>query len=265
MGSPTGKMESSTAQFLINHMLQTELVHLCAGPSGAGKTRWLLPTLQNVWRLGKPVLGHKSYPVPFCYVPMDRPYSSVEETLLTLNLDPLNMNIIPAMDLGLNKITQVLDRAEGTGAKLVVVEMFAYLLEGPETRESVRNFMGAAQRMLSGTGMTIIGTMESPKMRPKDIYRNPRQRISGPASWGHTAETIILIEPDPSKSETSSIRTIGIFPRNGQAESFEARFRPDGKLHIVRNLHKSGAGDCSNRQGGGFVTRTAKSHLNNHL
>jgi hypothetical protein len=221
-------------------MLQTELVHLCGGPSGAGKTRWLLPTLQNIWRLNKPVLGHKSYPVPYCYVPMDRPYSSVEETIISLGLDPLNINIIPAMDLGLKRITQVLDRAEQTGAKLVVVEMFAYLLEGPETRESVRDFMGATQRMLSNSGMTIIGTMESPKMRPKDVYRNPRQRISGPASWGHCAETIILIEPDPRKSETSNFRTIGIYPRNGSAESYKAEFRKDGKLHLLGQVKPRG-------------------------
>ena len=209
-------------------MIQTELVHLCGGPSGAGKTRWLLPMVQNQWRLGKPVLGHKSYPVSWCYVPMDRPYSSVEETLLTLKLDPLKINTIPAMDLGYNSITQVLDDAERMGARLVIIEMFAYLLKGPETRESVRAFMGACQRMLAGTGMTIIGTMESPKMRPKDVYRNPRQRISGPASWGHCAETIILIEPDQHKPEDSPYRTIGIHPRNGGAEIYKAIFRRDG-------------------------------------
>lgn len=214
-------------------MIQTELVHLCGGPSGAGKTRWLLPMVQNQWRLGKPVLGHKSYPVSWCYVPMDRPYSSAEETMLTLHLDPLKINTIPAMDLNYKSISQVLDDAERMGARLIIIEMFAYLLEGPETRESVRDFMGACQRLLVGTGMTIIGTMESPKMKPRDMYRNPRQRISGPASWGHCAETIILVEPDPHRAEDSPYRTIGVYPRNGSPELYKAVFRKDGKLHLL--------------------------------
>jgi len=221
-------------------MIQTELVHLCGGPSGAGKTRWLMTTLQNQWRLGKSVLGHKSYPVPYCYVPMDRPYASVEETLLSLKLDPDKMKVIPAMDMGIKSINQVIDVAKDMGAKLMVIEMFAYLIEGPETRESVRDFMGACQRALTGTGMTIIGTMESPKMRPRDVYRNPRQRISGPASWGHCAETIILVEPDPRRPETSTYRTVGIYPRNGRAESFAMRFRGDGRLHMLGEISNSG-------------------------
>lgn len=226
-----------TSQFLINHLIQTELIHLCAGPSGAGKTRWLLPTLQNQWRLGKPILGHKSYPTPWAYVIMDRPYSSAEETLLSLEIDPQKVNIIPAVDYQWKTLPPILDEAEKLRVKLVVIEMFAYLLPGPESREVIRDFMGAAQRMLVGTGMTIIGTMESPKMKPKDIYRNPRQRISGPATWGHTAETIILVEPDPQRPDTN-YRTIGLYPRNGKSEIFRARFKKDGKLHVEGTIHE---------------------------
>lgn len=223
-----------TPQYLINPLIPTELVHLCAGPSGAGKTRWLLPMLQNEWRRGKDVLGHRSYPVPWAYIAMDRPYVSVEETFLSLDIDPLMVNIIPAMDLGYKSINQVIDHAKKVFAKLLVIEMFSYLLPGPETRESVRDFMGATQRLLANEGMTIIGTMESPKMKPRDAYKNPRQRISGPASWGHCGETIMLVEPDPRKAEDSPCRTISIYPRNGKPEIFHGEFGSDGKMHIKR-------------------------------
>jgi len=164
---------------------------------------------------------------------MDRPYISVEATLLSLDIDPLNMKIIPAMDLHYRRITQVLDHAEKLGAKLILIEMFAYLLEGPQTPENVREHMGACQRMLAGSGMTILGTMESPKMRPRDTYRNPRQRISGPAAWGHCAETIIIVEPDPKAPESSPKRIITVLPRNANAEIFQAEFRKNGHLYIV--------------------------------
>ena len=167
---------------------------------------------------------------------MDRPYISVETTLLSLDIDPLHVNVIPAMDLGFKSITEVLDAAERDGAKLVVIEMFAYLLRGRQDSESVRDFMSAVQRMLTGTGMTIIGTMESPKMKPHDMYKNARQRISGPAAWGHCAETVFLVEPDPKCPEDSPRRTLSVHTRNGHAEIFPARFRKNGHLYLDRSL-----------------------------
>jgi hypothetical protein len=211
--------------------MTTELVHLCAGPSGAGKTRWLLPMFHNDWRRGKDILGHRSYPVPMAYVVMDRPYTSVEATLLSLDIDPLMINVIPGMDLGYKSINQVVDHAKKLGAKFLLIEMFSYLLPGTETRDSVRDFMGSVQRLLCDEGMTIMGTMESPKMKPKDVYKNPRQRISGPASWGHCGETIVLVEPNPKNPEDSPYRQISIHTRNGKPEIFHFEFRKDGHLH----------------------------------
>lgn len=190
--------------------------------------------LYNQWRRGKDVLGHRSYPVPWVYVVMDRPYSSAETTLLSLDIDPLMVNVIPAMDLGYKSISQVVDHAKGLGAKFLIIEMFSYLLRGIHTSESVRDFMGSVQRLLCDESMTILGTMESPKMKPKDVYKNPRQRISGPASWGHCCETVILVEPDPRLPEDSPRRTISIHTRNGRAEIFPAEFRKDGQIHILR-------------------------------
>lgn len=163
---------------------------------------------------------------------MDRPYSSVESTLLSLDIDPLMINVIPAMDFGYKSISQIIDEAKKMKVKFLVVEMFSYLLNGPENRESVRDFMGSVQRTLSLESMTILGTMESPKMKPKDLYKNPRQRISGPASWGHCGETVILVEPDPKRPENSPFRTISIYTRNGFGEVFTGEFRKDGKIHL---------------------------------
>ena len=227
-----GVLNLADSDFLINHILQKELVHLCAGPSGAGKTRWLLPMLFERWAKGASILGHRSYPVPWAYVPMDRPYASVEQTLKSMSLPPWAIETIPAMDLGYDSINQVIDHAVQLQVKLLVIEMFAYLLKGRQTTESVREYMGAVQRALALHHLTIIGTMESPKMKPRDVYSNPRQRISGPASWGHCAETIIMVEPvagDPDGPK----RTIGIYPRNSRAEVYRAIFRNDGRLHVV--------------------------------
>lgn len=158
--------------------------------------------------------------------------------MLSLDIDPLMVNVIPAMDLKYKSISEIVDHAKGLGAKLMVIEMFSYLLRGQHTSEAVRDFMGAVQGLLADEGMTIIGTMESPKMKPKDVYKNPRQRISGPASWGHCAETIMLVEPDPRRPEDSPYRTVSVHTRNGQPELFRYEFRKDGKLHLIKNPQK---------------------------
>ena len=211
-------------------MWQTELVHLLGGPSGGGKTRWLIPMLHNQWSKGQKVMGHKVYPCEWAYVPLDRMMASVEQSFETMGIKPYQVNIIPALDAGMTRIGQILDAAEYYQAKLIVIEMFSYLLEGPHTPEAIRDWMGAVGRMLHGTGMTIIGTMEAPKMKPKDFYKNPRQRISGHARWGHMAETVMLAEPN---FKDESKRIIGIYTRNDIAEEFDAKF-DGGRLVITR-------------------------------
>src|SRR5262245_1348737 len=53
--------------FLIDQILPTQAVHLVSGPSGVGKTTFLLQLL-NDWNASKDVLGHKSFPGPFCFI-----------------------------------------------------------------------------------------------------------------------------------------------------------------------------------------------------
>lgn len=161
---------------------------------------------------------------------MDRSYASVETTLLSLDIDPLDINVIPAVDMGYSSISQVIDHAKRVRARLIVIEMFGYLLQGQHNNDSVRQFMGAVTRALSDEGLTIIGTMPAPKMKPHERYKDPRQRISGPAAWGHCAETIFLVERDPKLPENSPQRVIEVLPRNGAHEIFRARFHKNGRL-----------------------------------
>jgi RecA-family ATPase len=70
---------------LIDGILPTNAVHLLGGSPGAGKTRFTFGLI-NDWQTGNKFLGHNCSPVPYCFISLDRPRASVEETLETMDL-----------------------------------------------------------------------------------------------------------------------------------------------------------------------------------
>jgi hypothetical protein len=110
------------------------------------------------------------------------------------------------------------------------MESYGSFVEHPATSTMVKAHLQASSKMCMMHDLTILGVMESPKMKPSERYSNPRQRISGVASWGHFSETVMLVEPIPG-SESSPQRVLHICPRNGQALEIPMEFKEDGWLH----------------------------------
>lgn len=211
---------------LIEGILPANEIHLLAGPTGAGKTRWLFQTLIR-WQAGQSILGHHANPVSWVYVASDRTSVSAKRTLDSMKIDPSKIEFIAAWDKQLT-LNQIIDHAEGS--HLIVIESFGSFVDHPATSTNVKRFMQAVSKMIRDSNQTIIGVMESPKQKPKERYGNPRQRISGVASWGHFAETVMLVEPVPG-DESCPDRTVHICPRNGPEVVLELTFRSDGRLH----------------------------------
>lgn len=230
-------------RYLIDPILPKHEISLLGGPSGAGKTRWLLDTLLQ-WEEGHDILGCPSYPVPWAYVSADRSLDSLERTLNDMNIPPKRIPLIPAWDLGL-KWHEVLDRVEATKAQLVVIEAFGSFVEPPANSRMVKDFLNTTARLIRRTGKTVIGVVESPKMKPHDRYENPRQRISGAAAWGHFSETIFLIEPLKSTDPGSPERVLYMCPRNGAGKVLGLTFDLQG--HLIVNLlgERPKSGDLS--------------------
>ena len=225
------------SDFIVDTIFPCGEIHLVAGPTGAGKTRWLFDTLLD-WQTGKDVLGYKSYPAPWVYLSCDRSAKSVNRTLETMGIDTKDIPLVAAMDRKMS-MSQVLDAAAEYKAKLVVVESFGSFVEVPTTG-SVKRFFYGLRSFLNETGAAIIGVVESPKMKPRERYENPRQRISGVATWGHYAETIVLIEPIVSDSK-SSPRRITVCPRNAPEIYLRASFE-HGRL-VVTGEYKEAESD----------------------
>ncbi len=214
--------------FLVDSLIPEHEINLVAGPSGAGKTRWLLQTLKK-WEAGEPFLGHTSYPAKWCYVASDRTLASVHRTLDSMGIDPKGLNIIPAWGADYKTLPQIFDAINGSGAKLAVIEAFGEFAEEP-TGKAVRNYLAAVQRTIAKDQITLIGVVESPKMKPHERYENPRQRVSGAAAWAHFTETIFLVEPENVSDPSSPTRRLTVCPRNREGLILKAAFDSMGRL-----------------------------------
>ena len=214
---------------IVDDMFYEGSIHLIAGPTGAGKTRWLLEALQE-WEQSLPVLGCASHPCPWIYVSADRQQSEVDRTIKSLGL---TMKVPTMLAFGVMPpigAMGILEKAEQRGAELIVWEGFGKYVEGNARSVEVSRWLNWMTWRLShkqdgtprGAPLTIIGVMEEPKMKPRDKYPNPRQRVSGPAAWGHCCDTIIVIEPENEKKPTDPRRHMYVCNHSGAPMEFKA-------------------------------------------
>src|SRR5258707_15300982 len=80
---------------LIDDILPTHRVHLLAGVSDAGKTRWVIPPMLD-WAAGRPVLERTSRPKPWAYVIGDRTQREAADTMADMGIDIDTIPCIPA-------------------------------------------------------------------------------------------------------------------------------------------------------------------------
>jgi len=223
------------SDYLIDGILPKQEVHLLAGVTGAGKTTWLFHTLLE-WEKGLPVLGLTSHPVPWAYVAADRSIASAYRTMNAMGLPLNSVNIIPAHGADRKNWQGVVNALADKGAEFAVVEGFGGFVGGTGTHHDVAQFMhdvcaSTAPSKMFPNGLTIMGVMESPKMKPAEKYALPRQRISGVATWGHMADCIFLIEHANPKQQGCADRVLYVCPRIGKDLEMKGSFK--GTNHLT--------------------------------
>lgn len=225
---------------IVDSIFPGQSIHLIAGPTGAGKTRFLFSSLEQ-WVQGGPVLGFPSHPCPWLYVAADRQKSEVDRTLTTMGLTMTvpffsAFGVMPPVGA-----MGILRAAEEAGAELLVWEGFGKYVDmhgGGGTAVSRWLNMVTWRLTHTETGaprsvpLTIIGVMEEPKMKPRDKYTNPRQRVSGPAAWGHSCDTVIVIEYANEKRPSDPMRRMYVCNHSGPSMEFKATVA-GGKFTIL--------------------------------
>lgn len=217
-----------SSTYLVDVILPNEEVHLLGGPSGAGKTRWLMHTMLE-WEQGKDFIGFHSHLFSWVYIAADRSVASVERTLEGMGIQPGKILAIPAWDQNMG-LCEIFDKIKASKAKTVVWESFGSFVDEPARGPQIKRFLNRVAQFCRDQHITVIGIVESPKQKPYERYENPRQRISGAAGWGHFSETILLVEPDEVGDPGNPYRTLYVCPRNGPGWKIALCFDMQGRL-----------------------------------
>ncbi len=218
-------------EFLIDEILPTCAVHLVSGPSGAGKTTWLIDTLQQ-WQRGEAICGCASHPVPYVYIAADRTRRDMERTLKRLGIDPSSFPLyIPTqIQLLTAQVTQIMDAARAeyrtwhkarhgveADAKLIIIDGLAFLMPGQASeneRRAVFLFIrGTIVSYCEKNDVTVIGITHTAKQREGERYERARERLAGSSAWAATVNTIFLLEPVDQEG-VGGARTLYILGRD---------------------------------------------------
>lgn len=205
---------------LIEGILPINAVHLLGGSPGAGKTRFSFGLLDQ-WQQKKDVLGHSSDPIPYCFISLDRPRSSVEETLETMGLREsitrlLCLNEIPKQ----RSLDAIVDTActKYPDSKLLCIEGFQLFAGDFINRyRPVADLLTNASNNCEANNQTILGVCHASKVKEGAKFLKGRDRIGGTVAWSAYSETVIIVDAD----EQTKVRTIDIYPRNAPEETHQ--------------------------------------------
>jgi hypothetical protein len=235
-------------KWLIDQILPAGELHIIGGPSGAGKTTWLLQMLTE-WSAGRPVFGYDSHPGQFAYVSLDRGERSFRRTLRRCGLDPDTFPYVCGLSStkpvtsfeGLLEL--VIPRFPALDNALLVIEGIATLL--PSKAKAIDynqmfRFFANLSAYCNELGITILGVMHSPKMKETEMYLNPRQRLLHSVAIGGVVETIILVEPD-HRHPIERDRIITVLPRNAPEQAFHMKLDEHGMLQYDPKANEEAA------------------------
>ena len=226
----SGSKSKHPLKFIIDDLIPVRQLHLYAGPSGAGKTTLLLQMLEAIQRV-EPFFGRATHPVPFVYVSCERNKEGTDSTFARCAISTASFPIIDGIgfkspDAIIKKVMEL-----HPNTRLIVIEGIAMLTDD-RMRDSDYGAVGRWLRKIVAEcytrDITVIGTVHSPKMKEKERYENPRQRVHGSVAWAAVCDTIILVEPS---KDSPLVRDVHILPRNSAELRLEMTFENgDGRL-----------------------------------
>lgn len=205
-------------------------IHLLAGISNAGKSRWLLPALCD-WSKGLPFLDRTSYPGPWCVVSSDRPLADIEDTLAQLGIPRREINIIPAFgSRQRGNADTVADAVKSAKGGLIFWEGFDMTIKNPNNPHEVRNWLSHISAYCEEGNITVIGSVGVAKLKPGEAYENPRQLVGGSTIWERATSSNLILVPHTPGDLNHPGRKLYVSLKNSPSFQCWGRFNHDGRL-----------------------------------
>jgi hypothetical protein len=205
--------------WIVEGLFEVGEIHQLSGPSGVGKTTWMNAMMYD-WALGKPILGHKSYPRPYAYIVCDRSFNLTTMTLARLGLQDWNVPMFTIDELrreikGEVTIPKIVDMLPWVEVFFIeAIGIFEPTSNGKAAGYvEAMNYWASIRQVLS-KGKTIIATNHSPKAKGKERYGHSRERILGSVAHGASIATTICFDFEEENNSTDMNRILTISPRN---------------------------------------------------
>jgi len=229
-GLPYWYCEDSVSRhaFIVEKILPSNRVHLIAGISSAGKSRFAIPAF-IMWDAGLPVLGLKSTPVRWCVVCGDRPESDTQDMLQTIGFRPSDVDIIPAFGKRQRPMYEVMSEIEKRNAQFVFWEGFDLLVRNPNNPHEVKEMLSSITAYCED-GLTVLGTVGVAKLKPHETYQNPRQLVAGSSIWERATSTNLVIVPTHPNDIENGERLMYVCLKNSPSFAVVGDFDGSGIL-----------------------------------
>ena len=202
-------------------------VSVVGGPSGAGKTTWIIQFFL-AWAKGYKVFGRTVCPKKFQFITFDRRKGSLRRSLrrmrLSENIFP-RKPISPPDGMPLKQVIERLWKDDPTSKEVRVFVVEGIDMNIPKFGDAgeIKKYLAELQAFCEQHTLWIIGTMGSPKAKPGEQYAAPRERLLGTTVWGRMIETIVFIQPQGAENP-DTIRELHLLPRDGKSEKYQFQF-----------------------------------------
>ena len=160
--------------FIVDPIFPCGALHIITGPSGIGKSTWLLQLLYE-WAHGRDVLGHKSNPCEWVYVSLDRSLADADRTLRRIGLGDWDApiyemkDVMPRSSRGRLDVDPAISQVAEyfPKAKLYIIEGLQGVLpntgRGQSQNKAEQLWAMRLRDEVLYKGITIIATTHTPK------------------------------------------------------------------------------------------------------
>lgn len=176
-----------------------------------------------------PVFGLKTHPVPWCIVCRDRPEADINDMIDSIGFERRDVRVIPAFGKGSRPTWQIMDEIHNFGAEFVIWEGFDMMVRNPNDPTHVAEFLSEITAYCED-GLTILGTVGVAKLKPSEMYQNPRQLVAGSTIWERCTSTNFIVVPVAPKDLQDNRRLLYVSLKNSPSFQLAGQFDDNGIL-----------------------------------
>lgn len=225
---------------MIDKLFPSGGVHILAGPSCAGKTRWLFQSIA-AWTALSPILGAPplEQPPSWLYIPAEPTDGGARKLARHYSLDDSPLLEIAALHLNRSQPLQDL-LANLPENRYIAIESAVRCLPTGNLNSyaDVHSFLEAFSQAAKLKNSTFILTHPTSKTKDGEGYSSVRERLLGSVAWGAFSDNVVLIEPRTPSNESDPSRLLRFSPRSGSSGArYLLKFNDRGELIYEGKVH----------------------------